>query len=346
LKAICIAQEDRMRTLFVMAGIALTAYGQIGSGSLSGSVSNPAHAPAAGLKVEAKNVATGIYYKAISSAKGEYTFAELPAGTYEVSVLQLLYRPFVRTDLAVAAAQVKRVDIQLSEALPGGALGEAPQFLEMAFKRPPPPQGPTPKMPDGKPDFSGVWMLRPLDAVSLLLSPPVDLLPWAEAVVRERLMNQERDVPSSRCLPGPEVLIDILPFRYVHTGAILVKLVEDNPSSHQILLDGRPLPTDLDPSWRGYSTGRWDGDTLVIDTVGFNDKSWLFFLVPHTAMLHVTQRLRRPDLGHLEIETTYDDPGAFKTPAKFKTLNLLAPDETVDEVVCENNQYPDHIAAH
>jgi hypothetical protein len=346
LKADLDGQEDPMRTLLITVGIAFAAYGQTGFGSLSGSVSNQAQAPAAGLKVEAKNVATGIYYKAISSAKGEYTFAQLPAGTYEVSVLQLLFHPFVRTDVAVPSGQTKRLDIQLSADASVSGIGEFPQFLEMAFKRPPPPQGPTPKMPDGKPDFSGVWMLRPADVVSLLLSPPVDLLPWAEALVRERFMNQERDTPALRCLPTSEVLIDGLPFRYVQTPAILIKLVQDNPAAHQILLDGRPLPKDLDPSWRGYSTGRWDGDTLVIDTVGYNDKSWLFFLVPHTTMLHVTQRLRRPDLGHLEIETTYDDPGAFRTPAKFKVVNLLAPDETVDEVVCENNQDPEHISAH
>ena len=158
-------------------------------------------------------------------------------------------------------------------------------------------------------------------------------------------MNQARDMPSSRCLPSSEALIGLLPAKYIQTRDVLVQLVEDVPSSHQVFLDGRQHPSDLEPTWKGHSIGKWDGDTLVIDTVGFNDKSWLFMLVPHTEKLHVTQRLRRPDLGHLEIETTYDDPGTFKKPAIFKMVNVLAPDEEVDEVVCENNQYLEHVSA-
>jgi hypothetical protein len=321
----------------------LTAQAQVGLGSVAGVVSNPAHAPTPGMTVEAKNSATGVYYKAVTSDKGEYTFAQLPAGTYEVSVLHVLFHPFVLKDVSIPAGQTKHLGIQLSADAAGSTLGDLPQFLELAARRPPPPKGPAPRTPEGKPDFSGVWMMRPSDAVPLILSPPGDLTPWAEEIVRERFINRERDVPSSRCLPASEALMDVLPFRYVQTGALLIKLVEDNPAAHKIFLDGGARPKDLDPSWRGYSTGRWDGDTLVIDTVGYNDKSWLFFLTPHTEMLHVTQRLQRPDLGHLEIETTYDDPGAFRTPAKFKVVDLLAPDEEVDEVVCENNQDPEHV---
>jgi Carboxypeptidase regulatory-like domain len=320
-------------------------FGQTGSGSLAGVVSNPSHAPARGMTVEAKNVATGTYYKAVSSPKGEYTFAQLPAGTYEVSVLSILVRPFLRKDVLVPAGGSQRLDIQLAADNVQSTLGEAGAYLALESKRTPPSDAQAPKMPDGKPDFSGVWMLRPSDALVLLGFPPVDLLPWADALVRERLLNQGRDVPSSRCLPSGEVINSIIPFKYVQTRTLLVQLVEDVAAAHQVFLDGRAHPTDLEPTWFGHSTGKWDGDTLVIDTVGFNDKSWLFFVVPHTEMLHETQRLRRPDLGHLEIETTYDDPGAFKTPAKFKTVNILAPDEEVHEVVCENNQYAEHVSA-
>jgi Carboxypeptidase regulatory-like domain len=319
------------------------ASGQTGSGSLIGTVLSPAHAPAPGMTVEAKNVATGIYYKAVSSPKGEYTIAQLPAGMYEVLALYLAYRPFVRKDVAVAAGQTQRLDIQLSADEAQNTLGELGAYLALSAKRPPPPEGPAPRMPDGKPDFSGTWMTRPSDTLPLIFSPNVDLLPWAEAIVRERLLTGARDVPSSRCLPSSDLVVGLTAVKYIQTRGILVELMEDVTAEHEVFLDGRSHPSDLEPTWRGHSTGKWDGDTLVIDTVGFNDKSWLFFLVPHTEMLHVTQRLRRPDLGHLEIETTYEDSGTFKTPAKFKTGSVLTPDEEVHEVVCENNQYSEHV---
>jgi hypothetical protein len=335
-----------MRSLAIAICLCLFSFaasGQTGSGSLIGTVLSPAHAPAPGMTVEAKNVATGIYYKAVSSPKGEYTIAQLPAGTYQVLALNLAYRPFVRKDVAVAAGQTQRLDIQLSADEAQNTLGELGAYLALSAKRPPPPEGPAPRMPDGKPDLSGTWMTRPSDTLPLIFSPNVDLLPWAEAIVRERLLTGARDVPSSRCLPSSDLVVGLTAVKYIQTRGILVELMEDVTAEHEVFLDGRSHPSDLEPTWRGHSTGKWDGDTLVIDTVGFNDKSWLFFLVPHTEMLHVTQRLRRPDLGHLEIDTTYEDSGTFKTPAKFKTGSVLTPDEEVHEVVCENNQYSEHV---
>jgi hypothetical protein len=317
-------------------------YGQTEFGSLTGSIYSAAHAPVPNIPVEAKNLATGTIYKAASTPKGEYTITQLPAGTYEVLALNLAYRPFVRKDIAVAAGQTQRLDIQLSSDDAQNTVGELGAYLALAAKRPPPPQGPTPKMPDGRPDLSGVWTTPASNIVPLIFTPPVELLPWAEALVRERLLTGGRDVPSSRCLPS-SLVVGLTPVEYIQTRTVLVQLMEDVTAEHEVFLDGRAHPSDLEPTWRGHSIGKWDGDTLVIDTVGFNDKSWLFFLVPHTEMLHETQRVRRPDLGHLEIETTYEDPATFKTPAKFKTVSVLTPDEEVHEVVCENNQYSEHV---
>jgi hypothetical protein len=318
------------------------AFAQAGFGSIAGTVSNPAHAPAPNIVVEAKNVQTGVYYKAKTSATGEYTFAQLPAGTYEVLVLNLLYRPFVGKDVAVGPGPGARVDVQLSANIALATLGEIGALW--AVKRPPPPQGRTPRMPDGKPDFSGVWMTPPAEVVSAL-SAPLDLLPWAEEAVRHWMITEAPDAPSSRCLPPPVDEPAIFPVEYVQTKARLVELVEDVVAAHQIYLDGRGHPHDPDPTWQGHSIGKWDGDTLVIDTVGFNDKSWLI-LAPHTEMLHITERLRRPDLGHLEVEITYDDPGTFRSPAKFKVTNFLAPGEEIHEYVCaENNLDRDHLIA-
>jgi hypothetical protein len=260
-----------------------------------------------------------------------------------VLVLSLGFKPFVQKNVAIASGQTERLDVHLAEDSVQETLGEAGAYLALVAQRPPPPQGPTPRMADGKPDFSGVWSIRPSDALPLVMSPPVELQPWAEAMVRERLLNQGRDIPSSRCLPSSDLVNRVMPFKYIQTRDVLVYLVEDIVAAHQVFLDGRPHPSDLEPTWMGHSIGKWDGDTLVIDTVGFNDKSWLFFLVPHTDMLHVTQRLRRPDLGHLEIEATYDDPKTFLKPVKFKSVNVLISDDDVHEVVCENNQYAEHV---
>jgi hypothetical protein len=322
----------------------LLTYGQTEFGSLTGSVSKADHAPLANIPVEAKHVATGKFYKATTSAKGEYKFGQLPAGSYEITVLMLLYRPFLRKDVAIAAGHDEHLDIQLSDDAFGNTLGEFPALFALFSKRPPPPVGPTPRMADGKPDLSGVWMTVPSSLLSVFTQQP-DLQPWAEALVRERLLNEIKDKPSAHCLPDGEPFIGLLPVKILQTRTLLVELIEDVIAAHQVFLDGRSHPSDLEPSWLGHSIGKWDGDTLVIDTVGFNDKTWLLVLVPHTEKLHATTRLRRPDLGHLQVETTYDDPGTFKKPVTTTAVDVLAPDEEIDEVFCENNQYFEHVGA-
>jgi hypothetical protein len=336
--------EKHMRTLSIASTLCwfcAIGYSQTATGSISGAVLNSRRAPLPGMTVEAKNLATGVYYKAISSQKGEYSITQLPAGTYEVLALSLFYRPFIKKDVVVAAGQSQSLEIQLASDPAGDTLGGGAATFAAFGKHSTPPEGPTPRMPDGKPDFSGVWLLSPANLISIAASPPAELLPWAEAVVRERLLNQGRDFPSSRCLPAPELAASLVT-KYVQTPTLLIRLTEDVVAAHQIYLDGRGHPSDLDPTWLGHSIGKWEGDTLVIDTVGYNDRSWLFVMVPHTEKLQVTHRLRRPDLGHLEMEITYNDPGTFKAPSKFKLVSVLAPAEDVYEMVCENNQDPEH----
>jgi Carboxypeptidase regulatory-like domain len=192
-----------MRVLFVtviMGWFCFAGFGQSRTGSITGSVSDPAHKPAPDVTVEAKNIETGVFYKAKTSSMGEYTFAQLPVGTYEVSILRP--RPFIRRDVTVTPGGSQRLDIQLSISVDANTLGELGDLFAVYAKRPPPPEGPTPRMADQRPDFSGVWIARQSDIVPLLISPPVDLLPWAEALVRERRLNQDRDRPSARCLPN------------------------------------------------------------------------------------------------------------------------------------------------
>jgi hypothetical protein len=341
-----VAVGFRMRLLAIVGGLCwccLPALGQTEFGSIAGSVLDPAHAPVAGVSVECRNTETRTDYKAVSSAGGEYTLVQLPPGKYDLFVINPNYRPFVHRGVVITAGQSAHLEIQLSSNGALDTLGEMPALFELFSKKPPPPQGPAPRTPDGKPDFSGIWLISPSSLGGRSRQP--DLLPWARAIFRERVLNEYKDKPSARCLPELAGFLARWPIKIVQTPKLLVTLRSDDViSAHQVYLDGRSFPKDLESSWQGYSIGKWEGDTLVIDTAGLNDKTWLN-MFPHTAKMHITERLRRPDLGHLEVETTYDDPETFKTPFQTKIVNVLAPDEEVEEYVCaENNQYREHVS--
>jgi hypothetical protein len=135
-------------------------------------------------------------------------------------------------------------------------------------------------------------------------------------------------------------------FKFVHSEKLLVILLEDDtPNYRQVFLDGRKHPEDPFPTWWGHSIGRWEGDTLVVDRVGFTEKSWLDNAGHrHSEKLHIVDRYRRPDLGHLEIETTYEDSVALRKPWTLKKLSILSTDQEVQEYACsENNKDPAHM---
>jgi hypothetical protein len=202
-----------------------------------------------------------------------------------------------------------------------------------------PPAGPAPRTPDGKPDLSGVWYPGPDLEPEL---PP--MLPWAEELVKKR-STKVGDDPRAQCLPSGIVRTHGLDLaKLVQTPTLLVMLVESSvPGVRQVFLDGRPHPADVQPSWLGHSIGRWDGDTLVIDTIGLNDRVWQDLQGrPQTETAHIIERYRRPDLGHLEIEITIDDPGAYTRPWKVRRLLDLAPGEEVLEYICNENHKTEH----
>jgi hypothetical protein len=125
----------------------------------------------------------------------------------------------------------------------------------------------------------------------------------------------------------------------------MVQLFEQEPHYRQIFLDGREHPKDLDPTWMGHAVGRWEKDTLVVDTVGFNDKSWILFGagLPHTERLHMVETYRRPDLAHLTIDLTLEDPGTFTKPIEHHMTWQLAPGEEILEYICnENNKFQEN----
>ena len=208
---------------------------------------------------------------------------------------------------------------------------------------------PTPRTSDGKPDLSGIWRgggpsYRFNIAQDL---KPGDVQPWAEALFQERVRDSRKESPLARCLPVS------IPFhnafnltRIVQTPGMIVILYESPNSPHRtVFMDGRPLPKDPNPTWLGYSVGRWNGDTLVIDSAGFNDRTWLDSAGhPQTESLHITERLHRRDFGHMDFEMTIDDPKVFTKPFTIKMDRLLAPDTEILEDVCENERDAPHMS--
>lgn len=194
------------------------------------------------------------------------------------------------------------------------------------------PIGPTPRTSDGKVDFSGVW--DPGFGFASIGSVP--LQPWAEALYQERRANQSSDDPEARCLPAGVPRISPFPQKFVQTPTLVVILDEGNVHSYrQLFLDGREHAEDTFPLWMGDSVAEWDGDTLVVESIGFNDKTWLNGQgLPHTEQLRVVERYTRPDLGHMVVEITLEDAGAFTGPHTFTRTFTLLTDWEIHEYVC------------
>jgi hypothetical protein len=209
------------------------------------------------------------------------------------------------------------------------------------------PAGPTPRTADGKVDFSGVWSPEHTFiydiSVSLAKGETLPLQPWAADLTKKRMSH---DDPEANCLPTGVPRQAPYPWRIVQTPTHIFFLFEGNIHSYrQIFMDGRAHPADPDPTWYGHSVGKWKGDTLSIDSVGFNDKFWFDFAGhPHTEQLHVIETFRRPDLGHLEFEATIDDPGAYTKPFTMHGRSTLQSGTELMEYICnENNLDVSHI---
>lgn len=228
---------------------------------------------------------------------------------------------------------------------------------------------PAPRSADGKPDLSGMWAIgEALPCPKLLTDDSGDCLekmpisqmaadlnkavpgglpfqPWALDVLKQRKASGLD--PHVQCLPSNFPRMFTLPHftKFVETRRLLVLMNEFNASYRQIFLDGRPLPEDPQPSWNGYSTGKWEGDTLVVETNGFRDDLWMDMAgTPLTGAARVTERFRRPNFGRLEIDATVNDPKAYTRPWSFRIVDKLVLDtELMDEVCLENEKSAKHM---
>jgi len=202
---------------------------------------------------------------------------------------------------------------------------------------------PTPRTADGRPDLSGIWAAAERHhQLAMEVPGGAPFTEWSRTIREARLKNGGRDIPTSRCLPSgipPDMLRPPQPFRVIQTAGMIAILLEEFSNWRQIFIDGRPLPVDPEPAWFGYSVGKWEGGTLVIESAGFNDKTWLDGAgTPHSDALRLTERFTRPNFGHMEIEYTLNDPKTFTRPWSVAVkFNLQADTELLDSH-CENEK--------
>lgn len=268
--------------------------------------------------------------------------------------------------LAFAVALLATVSIPLSAQWPS----YVPPTIPRAADGTPNLAAPVPRMPDGKPDLSGVWDSRvpPAGRLGAPMVPSLDgapvatflnvganlkeglpFTPWAAELRRQRMATNSKDNPDAHCLPlgFMQLHTHSQPRKIVQSPNAIVIVYEANAGLRQIFLDGRTLPTgDPQPWWFGYSVGRWDGDTLVVETTGLRDNGWLDVNgSPFTDQARITERFRRVNVGRLEIDVTVEDPRAYTKPWTVRVnQRLLAADELIEFVCHENEKDAQHLS--
>ena len=274
--------------------------------------------------VEVRNVATNAKATATTAADGTYTIAGLAPGDYELTVNLPSMTPYKSPVLKVATgATTHEAKVAYNTQL--GTLGEDFRAGIDEAARHKNISGPTPRTKDGHPDMSGVWF-RPV--VTDPGKPE-----WLQAPRPSSESNQARCLPSNAQRYGPL-------FQMVQSKDYLVIINDDDsPGFYQIYLDGRAHPKDPNPQWNGHNTAKWEGDTLVVDRVGFDDRMWIDQAGHlNSGKLRIVTRYTRPDLGHLEIVSTIEDPGALKAPYTTKMTADLADGEMIYEFICAENE--------
>ena len=220
---------------------------------------------------------------------------------------------------------------------------------------------PSPRRPDGRTDLSGIWLPAPdpdgraggvegivapkymIDVMRDFASSAVPFRPWGEALYKQRNDNARLDNPAIRCLPNgvPRLNAYTHPYKIVQTPDLIVVLYESGTMFRQIFLDGRAHPKEQQPTWLGYSIGRWDGDALVVETVGFNGQTWLDGAGhPQSEEMRLTERFTRRSVGRMDIQIVLDDPKAYTKPVTYVQPQNLLPDTELLEYVCAENAKP------
>jgi hypothetical protein len=263
------------------------------------------------------------------------------------------------------------------------ALAAAPTFAQAQWLNHPTPGIPrtpdgkpnlsarTSRAADGRPNLSGLWQTEaaPADMLERLIPGATNgageeplsqyfinilsdfapeaapIQPAAAALFLQRAKSFSNESPLSHCLPEGMPLIEMAPapYKIVQTPGLTVMLYERDTTFRQVYTDGRKLPDDPQPTWLGYSVGKWDGDSLVVDTTGFNDRGWLDARGhTHSEALHLTERFHRSDFGHMEVQLTIDDPKTYTRPFTIQLKQRLQADSDLLESFCAENEKDSH----
>jgi hypothetical protein len=278
--------------------------------------------------------ATGKTVKGHLDRDGHYVVGKLPAGSYSVDLVlpSRLYDRYQRANVVVAPGKTLELDLHIPWGMNLGTFGDDP-LLQGADLRAKTKNvdGPIDRLPDGHPDLSGVWT-----SISDGFAPPaMPMKPWAQAMADE-LSKLKQDNAGAYCLPQVAVpTLMAYPMRFVVARDRIVQLIEDmDPGYRQFFMDGRPHPDPAawNPAWYGHSVAHWEGDTLVVDTTGFNEITPGFGI--HTENLHTVEKYTRISHGRMQVELFAEDPDAWTAPHTRKWMLGLVDDTEIVEFVC------------
>ena len=324
-------------SIFLLAVLTLLS-SQVGAVEVGGTVFDDRGQPFADAPIQLSSPDGESHHRIRSRADGSYSIADVAPGVYTLSISMpcCALASFHEPDLTVGDDGLT-FDIRMLQGDSLNTFGDDPATVaDFVRDRQKIPDAPVPRRPNGTIDLSGVWLVGH-DPYPARTRPTA----WAAEVRDERIAGQFADAPHTRCLPGGlPIPAGGSPFigKIVQTDDLIVILFEDVPGFRQIFLDGRMHPADPNPSWMGHSIGRWEGETLVVDTIGFNDRGWLGPF-PMTEAMRMVERYRRTEYGLIELQVVFEDPAVFEEAmVENRTLDL-APQEELIEYVCENNKW-------
>jgi hypothetical protein len=333
-------KNNKLHLSIALIVLSLAVGAQDSSSILSGQITGPFDGLVANAPIQVTRIDSGERWRSRSDADGRYQFEELPAGDYriQINIGCCEYKSYRQEPVEVVQSSPRVFDIQLEQGFQLNTIGDdfaiaAAQILEELDL----PDLPMPRMADGKPHLSGMWLYG---------SDPFPIGPKlnekSAKLVAERNANNYIESPRIRCLPTSLPIPGHTPptfGKFVHEPGLIVILYEGVLGFRQIFTDGREHPEDPNPSWLGHSVGHWEGDTLVVDTVGFNDRGWTGLSHPRSENFHVVERYTRTSYGEMELELTIEDPEVYLEPWVQEIPVYFTPGEELLEFVCENDKW-------
>jgi hypothetical protein len=333
--------KNEQRYIFgIILLLPLGLFAQEFSGAISGKVMGPFDGLVTNAPIQLVHSSSGDAWRSRTDAEGRYEFKGLPSGDYTLRVRTRCceYRPYDSETLTLDATTVRDFDVQLQQGFQLNTIGDDQGIAtSQVLASREVPDLPMPRHPDGQPNLTGMWVYG-----SDPFAPDPKFHPWAAELVAKREANNFIDSPRIRCLPTDLPIPGHTPptfGKFVHIPGLVVILYEGVLGYRQIFTDGRKHPDYPNPTWLGHSIGWWEGNTLVVDTSGFNDRGWTGLTHPRSEQFHVIERYTRTSYGDMELELTIEDPVVYTESRTEQIPVYLTPQEELLEFVCENDKW-------